>query len=537
MKKLLRSLCLLLALTLGLGLLAPALALPAKATLTNSVNGAARWLVSAVSAPGADGYAADWAVISLARSGYSVEDSWYRSYISYIDRELKNNGGALNTRRYSDYAKAVIAYTALGITPPEELIRPLSNFEKVCLTGINGPSWALIALDCGNYNMKPDPAAKTVATRQMYVDEILSRQLSDGGWTLSGKGGGPGPSDPDITAMMLQALSRYTDQENVQKAVDRALSCMSKQQQEDGGLASYGVTCSESPAQMILALCALGLDPEDERFVKSGGSLVDAVLRYRQTDGSFLHAFNTGGETLVATEQALAALSAVQRHSAGKPSLYDISDPVKLGDPGGLPGKDPAVMTSPVVVFNVRLSDLGGKACRSAVTGLAQRRILNGYDDGTFRPDDHMTRAEFAKTAVVALGLRPAGTAAFTDVSPKAWYCGAVAAAARYGLVNGRDNGCFDPKGEINLQEAAAMVCRAAALCGLDTALSAAETEAARAPYSHSSGVQSWARPTLAWCLKNQVVSRGSTLEPRVAVTRGEIAMMFWNLLGLAKLR
>ena len=536
MKRTLRRLSLILVLALCLGLFAPALAAQSKATLKNAANGAARWLLSAVSAPGADGYGADWAVISLARSGCSVEDNWYRSYVSYILRELEANGGTLNTRRYTDYAKAVIAFTALGFTPPEELIRPLSNFEKVCLTGINGPSWALIALDSGNWGMKQDPAAKTQATRQLYVDEILSRQLADGGWTLSGKGGGPGPSDPDVTAMMLQALAKYTDQEAVAAAVDRALACMSKQQQEDGGLASYGVTCSESPAQMILALCALGLSPEDERFVKSGGSLLDAVLRYRQTDGSFIHAVDAGGTDLVATEQALAAITAVQRYEAGKPSFYNITDPLALGDGGGLPGKDPAVTALPIVQWNVRLSDLGTLACRNAVVNLAQRRILNGYDDGPFKPENSMTRAEFAKTAVTALGIRAGGTAAFPDVPAGAWYNAAVSTAARYGIVGGREDGRFDPGGDINLQEAAAMVCRAAALCGLDTALSQAEVSAALSGYADMPQVQTWARPTLAWCLKNDVVSRTGSLAPKAAVTRGEIAMMFWKLLELAKL-
>jgi hypothetical protein len=537
MKRTLRSLCLFLVLALCLGLFAPALALPGKATLKNAANGAARWILSAVSAPGADGYGADWAVISLARSGCSVEENWYRSYLSYILRELEANGGALNTRRYTDYAKAVIAFTALGQTPPDELIRPLSNFEKVCLTGINGPSWALIALDSGGWNMKQDPAAKTQATRQLYVDEILSRQLADGGWTLSGKGGGPGPSDPDVTAMMLQALANYMDQEAVAAAVDRALTCMSRQQQEDGGLASYGVTCSESPAQMILALCALGLSPEDERFVKSGGSLVDAVLRYRQTDGSFIHAFDAGGTDLVATEQALAALTAVQRYEGGKPSYYAITDPLELGDGGGLPGKDPAVSATPITVWHVRLSDLGTLACRNAVVGLAQRRILNGYEDGTFKPENSMTRAEFAKTAVTALGIRAGGTAEFPDVPASAWYSAAVAAAARYGIVGGRDDGRFDPNGNINLQEAAAMVCRAAGLCGLDTALSTAEASGILSGYTDMPMVQAWARPTLAWCLKNAVVTRGDTLSPKAAMTRGEIAMIFWKLLELANLQ
>jgi hypothetical protein len=86
MKRTLRRLSLILVLALCLGLFAPALGAQSKATLKNAANGAARWLLSAVSAPGADGYGADWAVISLARSGCSVEDNWYRSYVSYILR-------------------------------------------------------------------------------------------------------------------------------------------------------------------------------------------------------------------------------------------------------------------------------------------------------------------------------------------------------------------------------------------------------------------------------------------------------------------
>ncbi len=80
------------------------------------------------------------------------------------------------------------------------------------------------------------------------------------------------------------------------------------------------------------------------------------------------------------------------------------------------------------------------------------------------------------------------------------------------------------------------MVCRAAALCGLDTALSASEVSSALSGYADMPQVQTWARPTLAWCLKNGVVSRTGFLEPKAAVTRGEIAMMFWKLLELAKL-
>ena len=536
MKSLKRTLCLILILSLCLGVCAPAAgAANSGSDLKTVINGAARWIVNNVSDPGSVDYF--WSVFSVARSGYQAEESWYRSYLKGVRDELTANGGALRSSYYSKYATAVLAYTALGQQPPEELLRPLSNFEKVCKQGINGPTWALIALDSGGYEVLADPAAKTVATRQMYVDEILSRQLENGGWSLSAKGGS-GPADTDITAMVLQALGAYMDQAAVRKAVDRALACMSERQREDGCMGNYAdETCSESPAMMILALCALGLDPEDERFVKEGGSLVDAVLRFRQSDGCFLHVMeNSSTGLLIATAESLCALSAVQRYNEGKSSLYRITDPLKLSA-GTAPERDPAVKVMPVVKDSVFFPDVKGKACSEAVLGLAARDILNGFTDGTFKPDDPMTRAQFAKTAVTALGITVSGTANFPDVAAKAWYNAAVATAVRYKIVNGRDDGRFDPEANIDLQEAAAMVCRAAGLCGLDTVMGTAEGDKLLSAYGDRSKVQTWAVPTLAWCLKNGVVVRNGDLDPRAKMTRGEIAQMFWRLLELAKLR
>ena len=81
------------------------------------------------------------------------------------------------------------------------------------------------------------------------------------------------------------------------------------------------------------------------------------------------------------------------------------------------------------------------------------------------------------------------------------------------------------------------MVARAAKLCGLDTTIGTAEGDKLLSAYGDRSKVQAWAVPTLAWCLKNGVVVRSGNLEPRVKMTRGEIAQMFWRLLELARLR
>ena len=92
---------------------------------------------------------------------------------------------------------------------------------------------------------------------------------------------------------------------------------------------SYGN--AESTAQVVLALCELGIDPHtDERFNGNGVSPVDALLQYARDDGSFCHTLG-GDANGMSTEQALYTLAGVQRFYEKQNSLYDMND-VNLGD-------------------------------------------------------------------------------------------------------------------------------------------------------------------------------------------------------------
>ena len=149
------------------------------------------------------------------------------------------------------------------------------------------------------------PGGERKATQT--VKTLLERQLSDGGWALAGKNG-----DVDITAMTLQALAPYYGKSAaVKKAADSALGFLSRSQQQDGGYKSYGIETSESASQTAIALCALGIDIlSDSRFIKSGNTVIDGILKFRLDDGSFCH--KAGEETNgMATEQAFAAFTAV----------------------------------------------------------------------------------------------------------------------------------------------------------------------------------------------------------------------------------
>ena len=141
----------------------------------------------------------------------------------------------LHERKYTEYSRVILALTAIGRDPSKvagyNLLMPLGDFEKTIWQGLNGPIWALIALDSGNYEIPKNPAAKTQATRQLYIDEILNSQMKGGGWSLTGTG----DSDVDISAMALQALAKYQDQKAVKTATDKALTYLSKVQDSKGG--------------------------------------------------------------------------------------------------------------------------------------------------------------------------------------------------------------------------------------------------------------------------------------------------------------
>ena len=91
-------------------------------------------------------------------------------------------------------------------------------------------------------------------------------------------------SDADSTAMVLQALAPHRENERVALAVEKALAFLSRRQLADGDFAAFGVANPESTAQVIIALCALGIDPEDGRFVKDGKGLWDGIEKYRRAN-------------------------------------------------------------------------------------------------------------------------------------------------------------------------------------------------------------------------------------------------------------
>ena len=528
-----------LTLAILLTLTVPALA---ASGVQNEVQGSAAYMVSAVKSPEVGSIGGEWAIIGLARSGYAVPANYYEDYYARVEKYVKNCSGVLHERKYTEYSRVILALTAIGRDPSKvagyNLLMPLGDFEKTIWQGRNGPSWALIALDSGNYDIPKNPAAKTQATRQLYIDEIIKNQMKDGGWSLTGTG----DSDVDITAMALQALAKYQDQKAVKTATDSALTWLSKNQDSKGGFASWGTTNVESVAQVIVALCELGISLDDSRFVKNGHTLTENLLSFRQSNGGFYHVLDgSDGNNQMSAEQGFYALVAIDRAENGKNSLYRMGDVTKATTKPSTTVKkgsaDASVSVPAVTAPGTTFSDVKNHANKAAIEALASRGIINGMGKGTFMPNKTMTRAEFAAIVTRALGLAAKDTKVFSDVPSSKWYAGYIGTANSSGIVNGVGSGKFNPDGTITRQEAAAMVARAAKLCGLDTAMDAAATKDMLAQFGDYRSVASWAKKPMAFCYSVNILDQSDlNIEPTKVILRCEIAQMLYNMLTAAEL-
>lgn len=265
----------------------------------------------------------EWLLIGLARSeNLSVDtaENYYKNVIEYVKGV---NSAKLHRSKSTDNSRVILALSSIGkdITDVAgfNLLEPLADFDYVKRQGINGPIWALIALDSCAYEI-PKTSASNLTTREKLVNYILDNQTPVGCWDLSRE-----TPDPDLTGMAITALAPYySTNTKVQAAVDNALDYMSVNQKQSGDFPSGGAASPESCAQMIVALSALGIDSNaDSRFVKSS-SVFDSMLSFSVT-GGFKHKEN-GEYNQMSTEQSFYALVSYNRMKDNKASLYNMSD-------------------------------------------------------------------------------------------------------------------------------------------------------------------------------------------------------------------
>lgn len=304
----------------------------------NQIKETAEFMQKTITDPIVASVGGEWTVFGLSRSYVKVPEEYFEKYYANVEKTLKEKSGILHRIKYTEYDRVILALTSIGKNVNDvagyDLTKPLADFNTLIKQGINGPIFALIALDSNNYEIPKDDTVKVQTTRQMLIDFILDREIAGGGWAL---GENPPEADPDITAMAIQSLVPYYEKDDkVKAAVDRGIEWLSKVQKDDGGYSSWGSVNSESIAQVIIALTSLGIDPHnDPRFIKNGNSAVEALLSFSVPGGGFYHikpgekgngGANPGEVDAMATDQAMLALVAYDRFVNGQNRIYDMTD-------------------------------------------------------------------------------------------------------------------------------------------------------------------------------------------------------------------
>ena len=266
----------------------------------------------------------EWLTIGLARSGRTVPEGYYDNAVAYVKAEINTTTNRLDRNKSTDNARLILALTAIGKDVTDvggfDLLAGLDDMKYVKRQGTNGPVWTLIALDSHGYT----PAGSV--TRDALVETILSLQKDSGAWYINSTNA---TDDVDMTAMAIQALAPYyKTNEAVKAAVDKALTWLSTMQKSDGSFAEMAgvASSSESTAQVLVALCALGIDPTaDARFAKNSFHVVDGLLTF-YTGEAFKHQLADTTVDQMGTEQSYYALAAYMRLTGGRSFLYDMND-------------------------------------------------------------------------------------------------------------------------------------------------------------------------------------------------------------------
>lgn len=118
------------------------------------------------------------------------------------------------------------------------------------------------------------------------------------------------------------------------------------------------------------------------------------------------------------------------------------------------------IMMLPTMALAASSSDLDGHWAKAPMEDWISKGLINGYPDGTFRPDHNITRAEFMALVNGAFHYEEPADIDYTDVAADAWYAGVIARAKAAGYIAGYSDGTMRPQNPITRQEAAAIIVR-----------------------------------------------------------------------------
>lgn len=185
-----------------------------------------------------------------------------------------------------------------------------------------------------------------------------------------------------------------------------------------------------------------------------------------------------------------------------------------------------ATAVTPVAAFaasKTSFPDVPAGEYADAINNLAGQGILNGFDDGTFKPNDPVLREQAAKILATALKLDTTGTENYPDVSPDNWSYKYIVAVTKAGIFGGDEKGNFNPFANLTRQEAAKIIVQAFGFTG--------STELT---FGDKANIQSWAVPYVKTAVANGILKGDDqgNFNPNANIKRGDFALMIQRALN-----
>lgn len=188
-----------------------------------------------------------------------------------------------------------------------------------------------------------------------------------------------------------------------------------------------------------------------------------------------------------------------------------------------------------ITTANINFADTQKHWAEADIALLSSKLIVQGVDAGRFAPDQAVNRAEFAAMLTRALGLAKgkANSNAFTDVRPEAWYAGYLTSAVRAGIMDGFEDGTFRPDAPITREQLVTMISRAMKAAGKTMA----NTDSANR-FSDFSSIADWAKLSVQETAKAGIVEglNESTFAPKQTTNRAQAAVILHRLLKFEEL-
>lgn len=350
----------------------------------------------------------EWGILALYSQGEDVKEE----SLEKIDSNIT-----------TDYEAYIIGALALGrdVSREIEIVKKsqIGNGKFADFIDgkgedlINAHVWGIISLYCAGEEEFDKPKA---------LQWLRENQNEDGGFPIYR---GDANSDLDMTAMAIvayKALGLNKDSEEVKNSLSFIEKNIKRRE-----------NC-ESLAWEIMSKISIGLEVDKKIY--------DKLLVYSLDDGSFKHIKSMSRGNYMATWHGLLAQSDYENNISIFDKLHSANKSVKFKD--------------------LKENDYG----YDEIMYLLNKKVVSGYPDGTFKPNDKVKRAEFAKFLIYGLGIQDeiaSSSYEFKDLQDH-WSNKIVSLAVKKQYIKGVGNGEFAPEDKITGAEVAAMLVRAKGL-------------------------------------------------------------------------